>query len=124
MAKKRKEPRKLAPPPSASDQARHELLSHILRCGVLAATPEQQKPGVDDTRLSLADRSEDRTEANLPRLRTLGERYCQPAVGRRPPVGADASPTGATSPGSSASASPPIPGLPPPRPLPRTTRVA
>src|SRR5438034_7888562 len=29
MAKKRKEPRKLSPPPSAFDQARDELFSHI-----------------------------------------------------------------------------------------------
>jgi len=75
MAKKRKEPRKLAPPPSASDQARDELFSHILRCGVLEATPEHQKEWFDDTMLYLADRYEDLTEDDLTRLRTLGERY-------------------------------------------------
>jgi len=90
MAKKRKEPRKLAPPASASDQARDELFSHILRCGVLEATPEHQKEWFDDTMLYLADRYEDLTEDDLTRLRTLGERYCQPVVGRRTPVGADA----------------------------------
>ena len=73
MAKKRKEPRKLSPPPSAFDQARDELFSHILRCGVLEATPEHQKEWFD-----------------LAQLRTLGERYCRPVVGRRTPVGADA----------------------------------
>jgi len=90
MAKKRKEPRKLAPPPSASDQARDELFSHILRCGVLEATPEHQKEWFDDTMLYLADRYQDLTDEDLAQLRTLGERYCRPVVGRRTPVGADA----------------------------------
>jgi len=90
MAKKRKEPRKLAPPPSASDQARDELFSHILRCGVLEASLEHQKEWFDDTLLYLADRFTDLTETELAQLRTLGERYCRPVVGRRTPVGADA----------------------------------
>jgi len=90
MAKKRKEPRKLAPHPSAFDQARDELFSHILRCGVLEATPEHQKEWFDDTMLYLRDRYEDLTDEDLGQLRTLGERYCRPVVGRRTPVGADA----------------------------------
>src|SRR5438067_13727917 len=89
MAKKRSEPRKLSTP-TAFEQARDELFSHILRCGVLEATPEHQKEWFDDTMLYLADRYEGLTEDDLAQLRTLGERYCRPVVGRRTPVGADA----------------------------------
>jgi hypothetical protein len=86
MAKKR-EPRKLATP-TAFEQARDELFSHILRCGVLEATLEHQKEWFDDTMLYLADRYEDLAEEELDQLRTLGERYCQPVVARPTPVGA------------------------------------
>lgn len=86
MAKKR-EPRKLATP-TAFEQARDELFSHILRCGVLEATLEHQKEWFDDTMLYLADRYEDLAEQELDQLRTLGERYCQPVVARPTPVGA------------------------------------
>jgi hypothetical protein len=84
MAKKR-EPRKLATP-TAFEQARDELFSHILRCGVLEATLEHQKEWFDDTMLYLADRYEDLVEEELDQLRTLGERYCQPVVARPIPV--------------------------------------
>ena len=89
MAKKRKEPRKLAPPPSASDQARDELFSHILRCGVLEATPEHQKEWFDDTMLYLADRYVELDEQQIAELRVLGERYCRPVVGRNVTVAAN-----------------------------------
>ncbi len=86
MAKKR-EPRKLATP-TAFEQARDELFSLILRCGVLEATLEHQKEWFDDTMLYLSDRYENLTEQELDQLRTLGERYCQPVVARPTPVGA------------------------------------
>lgn len=87
MANKR-EPRKLATP-TPFEQARDELFSHILRCGVLEAAPEHQKEWFDDTMLYLADRYEDLAEPELEQLRTLGERYCQPVVARPTPVGAN-----------------------------------
>jgi hypothetical protein len=59
-------------------QARDELFSHILRCGVIDALPEHQKDWFDDTMGYVADRYEDLTDAELTQLRTLGERYCQP----------------------------------------------
>ena len=59
-------------------QARDELFSHILRCGVIDALPEHQKDWFDDTMGYIADRYENLTEAELAQLRTLGERYCQP----------------------------------------------
>src|SRR4051812_49573217 len=59
-------------------QARDELFSHILRCGVIDALPEHQKDWFDDTMGYITDRYEDLSEEELARLRTLGERYCQP----------------------------------------------
>jgi hypothetical protein len=59
-------------------QARDELFSHILRCGVIDALPEHQKDWFDDTMGYVADRYEDLSEEDLAQLRTLGERYCQP----------------------------------------------
>jgi hypothetical protein len=77
-------PRRTTPPqePRLFDQARDELFSHILRCGVLEALPEHQKEWFDDTMLYLAERYEDLSEEELGQLRTLGERYCQPVANR------------------------------------------
>jgi hypothetical protein len=63
---------------SAFDQARDELFSHILRCGVIEALPEHQKEWFDDTMQYLTERYEDLTDVELNSLRELGERYCQP----------------------------------------------
>jgi hypothetical protein len=59
-------------------QARDEMFSHILRCGVIDALPEHQKDWFDDTMLYLADRYEALTEEELAQLRVLGERFSQP----------------------------------------------
>ena len=59
-------------------QARDELFSHILRCGVIEAQPEHQKDWFDDTMAYIGERYEDLTDQELSQLRTLGERYCQP----------------------------------------------
>ena len=66
---------------STFDQARDELFSHILRCGVIEALPEHQKEWFDDTMQYLTERYEDLTDVELNSLRELGERDCQP--GRR-----------------------------------------
>jgi hypothetical protein len=63
---------------STHDQARDELFSHILRCGVIEALPEHQKEWFDDTMQYLAERYDDLTDTELAQLRELGERYCQP----------------------------------------------
>ena len=68
--------------PTAVEQARDELFSHILRCGVLEAADEQRKEWFDDTMEYLAERYEDLTPEQVAELRTLGERYCQPVVPR------------------------------------------
>jgi len=88
MAKQR-EPRKPATP-TTFEQARDELFSHILRCGVLEAAPEHQKEWFDDTMLYLEDRYADLTTEEIGQLRLLGERYCRPVVARPAPVGANA----------------------------------
>lgn len=88
MAKKRKSTRKSSTP-SAFEQARDELFSHILRCGVLDATPEHQKDWFDDTMVYVADRYVDLAEDDLEHLRLLGERYCRPVV-RTAAAGVDA----------------------------------
>ena len=59
-------------------QARDELFSHILRCGVIDALPEHQKDWFDDTMGYIADRYEGLSEEEQTQLRLLGERYCQP----------------------------------------------
>ncbi len=74
-----------APEAAAFAQARDELFSHILRCGVIEALPEHQKDWFDDTMGYVADRYEDLSEEELAALRVLGERYCQP-VRRVDPV--------------------------------------
>src|SRR5438034_326920 len=66
MAKKRSEPRRPSTP-TAFEQARDELFSHILRCGVLEASAEHQKEWFDDTMLYLADRDEELEEPQLRR---------------------------------------------------------
>jgi hypothetical protein len=72
--------------PTAVEQARDELFSHILRCGVLEAADEQRKEWFDDTMEYLAERYEDLTPEQVAELRTLGERYCQPVVPRNKEV--------------------------------------
>ena len=74
--------------PGPLEQARDEMYSHILRCGVLEAAPEHQKDWFDDTMDYLAERYEDLSDEELLELRRLGERYCQPVVPHGTPVGA------------------------------------
>jgi hypothetical protein len=78
----KKKPRRLAATATSFDQARDELFSHILRCGVIDALPEHQKEWFDDTMQYLADRYPDLSDEDLGKLRTLGERYCQPVQRR------------------------------------------
>jgi hypothetical protein len=78
----KKKPRRLPAAASAFDQARDEMFSHILRCGVIEALPEHQKEWFDDTMQYLADRYPDLTDEEFAKLRTLGERYCQPVQRR------------------------------------------
>jgi hypothetical protein len=73
-----KKPTQRDPEAVAFAQARDEMFSHILRCGVIDALPEHQKDWFDDTMLYLADRYEDLTKEELAQLRVLGERFSRP----------------------------------------------
>lgn len=68
--------------PQVFEQARNELFSHILRCGVLEAAVEHQKEWFDDTMDYLADRYEALADDQLDGLRLLGEQYCRPVIRR------------------------------------------
>ncbi len=84
---KKKKPRKVYVP-TPFEQARDELFSHILRCGVLEASEEHKKDWFDDTMDYLAERYESLTDEELDQLRVLGERYCRPVQPRPEVVGA------------------------------------
>lgn len=72
--------------PRVVDQARDELFSHILRCGVTEAEPEHQKEWMDDTMQYIAERYADLSEEELAQVRVLGERFCKPVVRGKPEV--------------------------------------
>ena len=74
--------------PTTMEQARDELFSHILRCGVLEAADGHRKDWFDDAMDYLAERYESLTDAELTELRTLGERYCRPVSPRPEAAGA------------------------------------
>lgn len=69
--------------PSALDEARNELFSHIHRCGVLRASEEQQVEWMNDTVEFLHERYPAMTEAELTELKAIGLRFCQPVIVNR-----------------------------------------
>lgn len=71
------------------EEARDELYSHILRCGVLEASEEHQTEWFDDTMEYLTERYPMLTPEELRRIRNLGERYCQPVIPHGSTVGAE-----------------------------------
>lgn len=64
------------------DRARDELFSHINRCGVLHASPEDQKSWMTETIDYLAERYPDLADTDLDQLVGIGLRFCQPAIAR------------------------------------------
>lgn len=66
--------------PSTLDRARDELFSHIQRCGVLEAEGQQQTEWLEDTLEYLAERYPDLSGKEMEELRTMGQRYCSPAI--------------------------------------------
>jgi hypothetical protein len=61
-------------------RARDELFSHINRCGVLQAEPDDQRHWMDETTDYLAERYPDLTDGDLSDLYSVGIRFCQPAI--------------------------------------------
>lgn len=71
-------------------RARDELFSHINRCGVLQASPEQQAEWMEDTIDYMAERYPDLSEEALGELRMIGIRFCQPVIAHTPAAEEDA----------------------------------
>lgn len=90
MAKQKKPFNKPSSVPTSFDQARDELFSHILRCGVLEADPENQKEWMDDTMQYLGERYSDLDEEQLGQIRVLGDRFCRPVVRKAEVAGSSA----------------------------------
>jgi hypothetical protein len=72
--------------PSPFEQARDEMFQHIIRCGVLQASPTDQKEWFDQTIDYLADRYHELGGSEVAELRTLGERFCQPPKAKQEAV--------------------------------------
>lgn len=62
------------------DMARDELMSHVHRCGVLGAAPDQQEAWMDDTMGFMAERFPGLSAGELAELREIGMRFCQPVI--------------------------------------------
>lgn len=77
---RRPRPTPTASAPSALDEARNELFSHIHRCGVLGATEEQQVEWMRDTIEFLAERYPALKEKDLEQLSDIGLRFCRPVI--------------------------------------------
>jgi len=70
--------------PTALDEARNELFSHIHRCGVLQATEEQQVEWMKDTVEFLHERYPALKEKELKELEGIGLRFCRPVIVNAP----------------------------------------
>jgi hypothetical protein len=70
--------------PTALEEARNELFSHIHRCGVLRADEQQQLEWMRDTVEFLGERYPGLTEANLEELSDIGLRFCRPVIANAP----------------------------------------
>ncbi|HEX8906532.1 MAG TPA: hypothetical protein VF771_16905 [Longimicrobiaceae bacterium] len=70
--------------PTALDEARNELFSHIHRCGVLQATDEQQVEWMKDTVEFLSERYPSLKEKELKELESIGLRFCRPVIVNAP----------------------------------------
>jgi len=79
MNTKKMKPRRVAVEPKPFDQARDELFQHIMRCEVVGSAPDHQKEWFDETLAYMAERYHELTAIELADLRTLGERFAQPA---------------------------------------------
>lgn len=79
IAKKSPRPHRETTGPSPFAQARDELFQHIIGCAVVGADPEHQKEWFDQTMSYMCERFHELDPAKLTELRTLGERFAQPA---------------------------------------------
>jgi hypothetical protein len=83
MSTKKTKVRRVAAEPKPFDQARDELFQHIMRCDVVGSHPDHQKEWFDETLAYMAERYHELSPVELADLRTLGERFAQPAKTRQ-----------------------------------------
>ncbi|SOD02426.1 hypothetical protein SAMN05216486_10358 [bacterium JGI 053] len=76
--------RKAPSRPTALDEARNELFSHIHRCGVLSATEDQQVEWMKDTVEFLSERYPSLKEKEIKELEGIGLRFCRPVIVNAP----------------------------------------
>ena len=81
--KKSPRPQRDTTGPSPFAQARDELFQHIIGCDVVGADPAHQKEWFDETMAYMSERFHELDSATLSELRTLGERFAQPAKGKQ-----------------------------------------
>ena len=86
MTKQKDRRRREVTPRSPFEQARDELFQHIMRCGVIGSAPEHQAEWFTDTMAYVSDRYPELSPAELTELRTLGDRFSQPAKRPEPTV--------------------------------------
>ena len=79
MAKPKDRRRREVTPPSPFEQARDELFQQIMRCGVIGSAPEHQEEWFTETMAYMRDRYPELSATELTELRTLGNRFSQPA---------------------------------------------
>lgn len=60
-------------------EARDELFQQIMQCGVIGCHPDDQKEWFDNTLQYMGTRYPELKSPDLAELRTLGERFAQPA---------------------------------------------
>lgn len=84
MSRNRDRDRKAPSRPTAVDEARNELFSHIHRCGVLGASEEQQVEWMKDTIEFLSERYPALKEKELKELEGIGLRFCRPVIVNAP----------------------------------------
>lgn len=82
MAKNRNRQRYAPTQPTPFEQARDELLQHIMRCGVIESADEHQAEWFDDTMAYIGDRFPELKEPEIAELRVLGQRFCAPPKAR------------------------------------------
>lgn len=80
MSKQKPKYTRSAPPVSTPfEEARDEMFQHIMKCGVIGSTPDDQKEWFDGTMTYLAERYHELSPRQVAELRVLGERFSQPA---------------------------------------------
>jgi hypothetical protein len=77
-------PRRDVAPPTPFEQARDEMFQHVMQCGVIGADPAHQAEWFNETMSYLSERFHELAPAQIAELRTLGERFAQPAKGSQP----------------------------------------